>query len=157
MTAVPLYPQIRSVDDAENLCQTLESRIDALEAVIREETDLLATAHLRDAFALFDRKLMEAQSYERSLAAFRANSVALARYRPQGLERVKLRRASLETILESNLRTLQTLKSVSENLLRNVAKEVAQKTSLQTYGASGRTGQTVSRKTTVPVLISGKY
>lgn len=157
MNAVPLYSKIRSMEDAESLCQTLEFRIDALETVLREETDLLATAHLRDAFALFDRKLLEAQSYERSLANFRANSLALARYRPEGLERVKMRRADLEFLLEANLRTLQTLKSVSETLLRDVASEVTAKRSLQTYGAGGTTVKPASTKKVAPVLISGKY
>ena len=51
MTATPLYPEIRSTDDAEALCLTLEGRIDVLETVIRAETDYLATARLAEAFA----------------------------------------------------------------------------------------------------------
>ena len=71
MTATPHFPAITSTEQAEALCTMLEQRLDALESVIRQETDYLATAKLSEAFALHERKTMEATSYERCYLVFR--------------------------------------------------------------------------------------
>ncbi len=157
MTATPHIPTIKSSEDAEALCAMLESRLDTLEAVIREETDHLATARLSDAFALYDRKASEARSYERSFLAFRHNVVALARYKPTGLERIKMRHGSLQASLEANLKTLQTLTSVSENILRGVAREVSSTRSLSTYGKTGQVDTIKGGTTTPPLMVSVRY
>ena len=157
MTATPLYPTVRSLDDAETLCALLEARLDTVETIIREETDYLATARLADAFALYERKSIEVQTYERSLSIFRANSIALARFKPSGLERIKMRQRALQATLEANLKTLQTLRTVSENLLRGVASEVAMTRSLATYGQGGKISAHQNPARTPSLLVSGKY
>jgi len=157
MTATPQIPTIKSVEDAEALCAMMESRLDTLEAVIREETDYLVTAKLADAFALHERKGMEARSYERSFLAFRHNAVALARYKPSGLERIKMRHGALQSTLEANLKTLQTLSSVSEGILRGVAKEVSAARSPSTYGKSGRINGYKGGSAATPLMVSARY
>ena len=157
MTATPHMPTIKSSEDAEALCAMLEQRLDTLEAVIKEETDHLATARLADAFALFERKATEARSYEKSFLAFRHNVVALARFKPTGLERIKMRHGSLQASLEANLKTLQTLTSVSENLLRGVAREVSSTRSLSTYGKSGRVDSLKGGAATPPLMVSIRF
>ena len=156
MTATPLYPVIASRDDAEALCVALEQRLDTLEAVIRAETDHLATARLADAFALHERKSLEAKQYERGLDLFRRNSVALARFKPSGLERIRMRQGALQTSLEANLKTLQTLKTVAESLLRGVAKEANASKTPTLYGRGGRVDPPKSGGT-APVLVSGRF
>lgn len=157
MTATPLYPPVRSTDDAEALIDLLETRLNLVEAVIREETDHLATARLADAFALHERKALEIRSYERGLSIFRDNSIALARFKPTGLERIKMRQGALQATLEANLKTLQTLKTVSEGLLRGVATEVAATRSLATYGKSGTVSAYKHPSNPTALLVSGKY
>jgi hypothetical protein len=157
MTATPLTSTIRSPEDADALCAMLEERLTAMEALIREETDHLAKARLADAFALNERKVLEAKSYERGLAIFRENSVALARFHPSGLERIKMRHGALQSTLEANLKTLQTLKTVSESILRGVASDVAASRSLATYGRSGTILATKRPSHAAALLTSGKY
>ena len=157
MTAHPTLPALRSPDDAEALCLMLEERLDAIESIIRDETDHLAHARLADAFALHERKALEARSYERGLNLFRENSVAMARFKPSGLERIKARQGALQASLEANLKTLQTLKTVSEGILRGVAHDVAARRTLNTYGQGGTmlTHKRPARATSL--LISSKF
>ncbi len=157
MTATPHIPSIRSNEQAEALCAMLEQRLDALEAVIRQETDYLATAKLAEAFALHERKAMEASSYERCYLAFRHNFISLARYKPSGVERIKMRQGALQSSLEANLKALQTLTSVSESILRGVAKEVASTRSLSTYGKGGRVNALKGASATPPLMVSVRY
>jgi hypothetical protein len=157
MTATPLYPTVRSLEEAEALCALLEAKLDDLESVIREETDHLATARLADAFALHERKVMEVNSYERGLKIFRDNSIALARFKPTQLERIKMRQGSLQSTLEANLKTLQTLRTVSETILRGVASEVSASRHLSTYGKNGTLSANKRPTHASPLLVSGKY
>jgi SpoVK/Ycf46/Vps4 family AAA+-type ATPase len=156
MTATPLFMMVQSGEDAEALCEAFEARLDALEIIIRSETDHLAAARLADAFALHERKALEAQTYERSLDEFRRNSVALARFKPSGLDRVKMRQGALQASLEANLKTLQTLKTVSESLLRGVAKDVAAARSPGLYGRGGKVDTATAGKA-APLLVSNRY
>ena len=157
MTATPLYPSVRSLDDAEALCALLEARLDTVEAVIREETDHLATARLADAFALHERKSLEIRSYERGLNHFRENSIAVARFQPSGLERIKMRQGALQATLEANLKTLQTLRTVSEMILRGVATDVASTRTLSTYGQGGTMLAHLRPMRAPALLVSKKY
>ncbi len=157
MTATPHFPTITSHEHAEALCVMLEQRLDALETVIRQETDYLATAKLAEAFALHERKTMEASSYERCYLAFRQNLISLARYKPNGLERIKMRQGALQSSLEANLKALQTLTSVSENILRGVAKEVASTRTLSTYGKGGRVDTLKGAGATPPLMVSVRF
>jgi len=55
--SVPLTrTTINSETEAEALCKLVEERLDAVETLIREETDRLAEARLRDAFTFFEKK-----------------------------------------------------------------------------------------------------
>ena len=55
--SVPLTrTTIHSETEAEALCKLVEERLDAVETLIREETDRLAEARLRDAFTLYEKK-----------------------------------------------------------------------------------------------------
>jgi len=157
MTATPHFPAITSTEQAEALCTMLEQRLDDLESVIRQETDYLATAKLSEAFALHERKTMEATSYERCYLVFRHNLISLARYKPNGLERIKMRQGALQLSLEANLKALQTLTSVSENILRGVAKEVASTRSLSTYGKAGRVDPLKGTGATPPLMVSVRF
>jgi hypothetical protein len=154
MTGTPIYPTIRSEADAEALCAQIEERLNVVEAVIREETDLLARSSLEEAFALQERKAHAGQAYMHGLEGLKHNSVALARFRPSGLERIRMRQGRFLSELEANLRILQTLRSVSENLLRGVAHEVMAPKTLSTYGGTGTMTRQKQTAVTPSLLIS---
>jgi hypothetical protein len=67
-----------------------------------------------------------------------------------------MRQGTLKASLEANLKTLQTLKAVSESLLRGVAKEVTASRSPTTYGRGGRV-EGMKPGNTAPLLVSGRF
>jgi hypothetical protein len=68
-----------------------------------------------------------------------------------------MRHGALQSTLEANLKTLQTLKTVSESILRGVASDVAASRSLATYGRSGTILATKRPSHAAALLTSGKY
>ena len=134
----------------------VEERLDAVEAVIREETDSLATARLQDAFALHARKTAETNAYFTGLAALKQNAVALARFQPSALDRLKSRQGAFQSTIEANLKMLQTLSKASEHLIRSLAQEVEAPRQLAVYDKTGMPGYRSAKKTTAPIVISRK-
>lgn len=134
----------------------MEERLDAVEAVIREETDSLATARLEDAFALHARKTSNTNAYFSGLAALKQNAVALARFQPSALDRLKARQGALQATLEANLKMLQTLSKASEHLIRTLAHEVEAPRQLTVYDKTGVSGYGGAKPATAPIIISRK-
>lgn len=155
--SVPLTrTTISSETDAEALCKLVEERLDAVEAVIREETDRLAEARLRDAFTLYEKKSQLTDSYHREIFKLKNNAVALARFNPEGVERLKARQARFEAALDANLKVLQTLSKASENLIRGLADDVVAPQKLDVYSQNGTRHTTTKRPHAQPIMISRK-
>lgn len=134
----------------------VEERLDAVEAVIREETDSLATARLQDAFELHARKTAETNAYFSGLAALKHNAVALARFQPTSLERLKARQGAFQATLEANLKMLQTLSKASEHLIRSLAQEVDAPRQLTVYDKTGIQRQRNAKRSAGPIMILRK-
>jgi hypothetical protein len=62
----------------------------------------------------------------------------LRREAPQAVERLKQGHESLATQMAENLRVLATARTVTEDLLTDVAKIVGQQNRAKTYGHAGR-------------------
>ena len=155
--SVPLTrTTINSEIEAEALCKMVEERLDAVETLIREETDRLAEARLRDAFTLFENKNHLTESYHRDVLKLKNNAVALARFKPEGLDRLKLRQARFEAALDANLKVLQTLSKASEHLMRGLVNDVEAPRKLDVYNQSGKKPGYGSRPHAAPLLISKK-
>ena len=141
-------PTVSGPADAESLAAAIVEQITALERIIAEETDLLKTSRLRDAAALSGAKSDAARQYVHGLDALKANAIALARWSPQGVARLKAAQARLAEALGVNMAVLATARSVSEGIVRSLATEVAAPRTLTTYGAGGRSGQGTRQGTT---------
>lgn len=150
------HPRINSLADAEAFCAMVEQRLDAVEAVIREETDRLAEARLRDAFALRTRKMEATESYHRDLLTFKRNAVALKRFHPPTLDRLKARQGQFETVVDANLKVLQLLSRASEDLIRSLADDVEAPRRLDVYNQSGTRYADRGRAKPGPIAISKK-
>ncbi len=155
--SVPLTrPAINSESEAEALCKLVEERLDAVETLIREETDRLAEARLRDAFSLYEKKSQLTETYHRDVLNLKNNAVALKRFKPEGLDRLKAKQARFEAALDANLKVLQTLSKASEHLIRGLADDVEAPRTLDVYNSSGKKPGLGMRSRVEPLIISRK-
>ena len=121
-----------------------------------EFTDRLAEARLRDAFTLYEKKSQLTDSYHRDVLKLKNNAVALARFKPEGLDRLKVRQARFEAALNANLKVLQTLSKASENLIRGLAEDVEAPQKLHVYSPEGMKKNASPRAHAQPIMISKK-
>jgi hypothetical protein len=145
-------PPVASPREAEALVAGLIQLMTALGAVVRQETELLRTSRLRDAAALGDAKTAAARAYVQGLESLKANAIALARWAPASVERLRQAQAGLSEALSINMAVLATARSVSEGIVRSLAVEVEAPRTLTTYGA-GRQGLS-SRPAATPLMVS---
>ncbi len=136
---VPASPSasapIASPKDAERLAERLIGLMAALEDVVGRETDLLRAARLKDATDLAQAKSDAARDYVHGLEALKTNAIALARWAPGSVDRLRKAQARLSDALAINMTVLATARSVSEGIVRSLASELAAPKTLTTYGA----------------------
>jgi hypothetical protein len=110
--------------------------MDALVAVIEQETGLVRAGRQREAASLERQKAELAQRY--TGAAARINAMKTT-FPPQLLETIRDRHGLFQALLQTNLTVLATAHAVAEGILRGVSSELARKAAPSTYGATGRT------------------
>jgi len=133
--AVPPAASVTSPQDAEQLAERLIALMAALEDIVGRETDLLRAARLREATDLAQRKSEAARDYVHGLEALKTNAIALARWAPGSVDRLRKAQARLSDALAVNMTVLATARSVSEGIVRSLATEIAAPRTLTTYGA----------------------
>ncbi|PSC05224.1 hypothetical protein SLNSH_10460 [Alsobacter soli] len=144
---------LASSADAERFAAQVIDVMQALEVVIGQETSFLKASRLRDAASLAQAKTDASKHYVHALEALRANAIALARWAPAAVPRVKAAQSRLADALQINMAVIATAKSVSEGIVRSLAKEVAAPRTLTTYGAAGRAAAP-ARPAATPLLVS---
>lgn len=122
---------------AEDLCNHAESALAALVDVMNQETVLLRAGHLRQAGQLTPDKTRLAQDYVTFARAIQRQGARLASEAPAAMDRLRAGHESLATQMAENLRVLATAKSVTEDVLTDVARLVGQQNRAKTYGTSG--------------------
>ena len=83
------------------------------------------------------RKSELASAYMRGLEAVKANAIALARFAPEALARLKAAHGAFGRVVETNQTVLATARAVSENLVKGVADEMNRLSRPQGYGLPG--------------------
>jgi len=136
--AFPAPAPVAMPSDAEALMRRLREAMDALVAMIEEETALVRDGRLREAALLERTKSDFARSYVADMARLSASGPALARVAPELVEAFRQDHAQFHHALRANMTVLATAHAVSEDLIRGVSGELARKAAPQTYGASGR-------------------
>ena len=109
----------------------------ALVDVMNQETTLLRAGHLRQAGQLTPDKTRLAQDYVTFARAIQRQSARLTTEAPAALERLRAGHESLATQMAENLRVLATAKTVTEDVLTDVARMVGQQNRAKTYGTAG--------------------
>ena len=130
-------PRILGRDDAERLVASVLATMGDLEKVLASETAHVRVGRIRDGLAEEARKSELASAYMRGLETVKANAIALARFAPEALERLKAAHAAFGRAVETNQTVLATARAVSESLLKGVADEMNRLSRPQGYGPAG--------------------
>lgn len=122
---------------AEDLCGRAEAALATLVDVMNRETMLLRAGHLRQAGELTPEKTRLAQDYVTFARSIQRQTQRLASEAPASLARLRAGHEALATQMAENLRVLATAKTVTEDVLTDVARVVGQQSRPKTYGAAG--------------------
>lgn len=135
--------RIAALDDlpARDLIAVTEDTLTSLVRVMNEETTLLRAGRHRDAAPFAAEKTRLAQDY---VAYARAVQRQVERLKLEAPDHVALLRNGherLATQMAENLKVIATSRLVTEDLLTDVAQQVARAQRPRTYGAGGEINQ----------------
>lgn len=137
-------------DTARRFCHALSDTVDALIAVLEEETRLIRSAKLAEAFAMGEEKSAISERYSRAHATLRRSGQVIGRCAPVEIDHLRRRHGALESAISSNLAVLATARTVSETLIRGAAELVARSDCTPSgYGADA--SRTASQGMAAPV------
>jgi hypothetical protein len=128
--------RVTSRHDAEGLAAAVLATLGALESTLTAETALVRAGRIRDGLAQEERKNELAARYLRQLEGVKANAVALARFAPDAVERLKTAHAGFGRTVETNRMVLATARAVSEGLIKTVSDELDRASRPASYGPS---------------------
>jgi hypothetical protein len=121
--------------------------------IVEEETALVRAGRLTSAGKVAERKSELARAFMNYAARVRASARYLASVTPRLLDELRQQHEQFRAKLQVNLTVLATARAVSEGILRGVSNELARRSTVQTYGASGRR-QTYDRRAPPPIALS---
>ena len=132
--------RLAALDDlpAADLCGRAAGTLDELVTIMNQETTLLRAGRMREAGALTADKTRLAQDYVMFARSVQRQIGRLKHEAPGEVERLRNGHERLATQLADNLRVIATARSVTEDLLSDVAAAVGQSARPKTYGASGQ-------------------
>jgi hypothetical protein len=136
---VQAFAPIASMGEAGQVIKHLFDVMDAMLALIDEETKLVRAGKLSAAARLVPSKNELSQLYLADTQRLKAGEAFLARSAPQMLDALRKRHDLFRAVLQMNLTVLATAHAVSEGIMRRVSDDLARKSMPTTYGASGRT------------------
>lgn len=135
---IPSPAPTATAKEAEALMSRLLEAMDALVAMIEQETALVRDGRLREAAQIERAKGDFARSYVSDMTRLSASQISLAQVDPGIVETFRRKHAEFHDLLRTNMTVLATAHAVSEDLIRGVSGELARKSAPQTYSASGR-------------------
>ncbi|HEX2216576.1 MAG TPA: hypothetical protein VHG27_07805 [Xanthobacteraceae bacterium] len=141
--------------DGARFARGLAELMNALLAVIEQETELVRAGRLAEAATLGTRKSELAGGYVAELVRMKANAASWLRETPDALETLRRRHDAFRSLLQINLTVLATAQAVAEGIIRGAADQVARKASPQAYGAGGRVLNTM--RSVQPVALSQAF
>jgi hypothetical protein len=121
--------------------------------IVEEETALVRSGRLTSASKVAERKSELARAFMNYEARVRASARYLANTTPRLLDELRQQHERFRAKLQINLTVLATARAVSEGILRGVSNELARRSTVQTYGASGRR-LTQDRRAPPPIALS---
>ena len=131
--------RLAAIDElpAAELCWQAQTTLEALVSVMNEETTLLRAGRIKEAGALTADKTQLAQDYVGLVRSIQRQSARLLKEAPLEVQRLRAGHERLATQMAENLRVIATARSVTEDILTDVADAVGQRARARTYGANG--------------------
>jgi hypothetical protein len=110
--------RISGPTEATGLVDTVIDTLSALSHVVGEETALMKDGKFNEALSREARKSELAGAYMKGLESVKANAVALARFAPTQVQRLKSAHSEFLELIETNQAVLATARAVSESIVR---------------------------------------
>jgi hypothetical protein len=129
---------IPTTEEAERVMRHLVEDMDALLAMVDEETRLVRAGALRSAAMIEPPKRELARRYVVAMSRLRISEGVVASLPPDLLATFKERHQEFRGLLQASLTVLATAHAVSEGLIRGVSNELARKAAPETYSPTGR-------------------
>jgi hypothetical protein len=146
--------RVASASDAMALVNTVLDNLSNLSHVIGEETQLVRDGRLNDALRREPRKTELAGIYMRGLEVVKSNAVALARFAPEEVQRLKASHGTFLELVETNQAVLATARAISESIVRELATEAGRSAQPVGYDSSRNNVANFSKAGSGPLVIS---
>ncbi|HXF88553.1 MAG TPA: hypothetical protein VNK48_09395 [Xanthobacteraceae bacterium] len=140
------FALIGSTSEANAVIARLLQVMDAMLAVIEQETALVRAGKLSAAAHLAPGKTELAQLYLTDTQRLKAGKNFLRQTGKDVLDALRTRHERVQAAVQTNLTVLATAHAVSEGIMRGVSERLARKSMPETYGASGRTAEPSARQ-----------
>jgi hypothetical protein len=148
-------PRIAGPLEARALIEAVLETLAALSHLVGEETELVRAGRLPEAMAREPRKAELAGIYMRGVEQVKLNAVALARFAPEEVKRLKSAHIGFQSLIEINQLVLATARAVSESIVRDLAADANTPKRAAGYGPASTVGAgAFSRPNSGPLVIS---
>lgn len=148
-------PRIANALEAQALIEAVLETLGALSHVVGEETELVRAGRLPDAMEREQRKTELAGIYMRGVEQVKLNAVALARFVPDEVKRLKAAHLAFQDLIETNQIVLATARAVSESIVRDLAGEANKPMRAAGYGPAATAGNAAyARPNAGPLMVS---
>ncbi|MDX3809549.1 hypothetical protein ACXIUS_15640 [Bosea thiooxidans] len=148
-------PRVSSATDARTLIETVLEALAALAHLVGEETELVRAGRLPEAMTREARKTELAGIYMRGVEQVKLNAVALARFAPAEVKRLKEAHQAFQGLIETNQIVLATARAVSESVIRDLAVDANKPMRANGYGPTATVGAGVfARPNSGPLVVS---
>lgn len=148
-------PRVSTSLEADALVEAVLEALAALSHVVGEETGLIKAGKLDEAMQREARKSELAGVYMKGVEQIKLNAVALARFAPEKVKRLKAAHLAFQDLIELNQTVLATARAVSESIVRDLAAENNRPMRAGGYGPAATVGAGVfARPNSGPLVIS---
>ncbi|WP_293798269.1 hypothetical protein [uncultured Bosea sp.] len=148
-------PRIADALSARALVEAVLEALGALSHLVGEETELVRAGRLPEAMTREPRKTELAGIYMRGVEQVKLNAVALARFVPDQVKRLKDAHLAFQGLIETNQIVLATARAVSESIVRDLAADANKPMRANGYGPAATVGAGVfARPNSGPLVVS---
>jgi hypothetical protein len=128
---------MEQIDDPVLVCERARTTLNELVDITSRETILLRSGQLLEAGELSAGKTRLAQEFVQLARTVQHNAAAIKAAAPQAMAALKAGHAALATQMAENLKVLGSAKTLTQNLLADVAKRTGKATETSAYGHTG--------------------
>lgn len=130
-------PSVASPTEASKLADMLLQAMNALLALVEQETQFVRAGRIGEALALEPQKTELSRRYVTAVSLLKGSAGYMKRNTPDLLDGLERHHETFRAMLQVNLTVLATAHAVSEGIIRGVNTELQKRAAPSTYNASG--------------------